>query len=278
MQPIALMILEDDVRTELSTIIDAGKIIEVHPSVGVAQLKSRLTKSGAFAIIGAGPKKADFAREALLLRKHVLSDFPAGLTWSEVARLKQISASKGVLFYSPNLLRFEAGINELSQMVDRGASKLLSVTISCDLAGRGEQTQLLMKFAQIIDMIEWLVGSKCVDVRQEKSHRVGSATARVVLMSHQNDVKTLLNLRCGASRNSSLWIDCIFNDSIVHVDPKSQSVRLVSSSNASHSEVNWTVQPLSKAIGAFKMMMRHGSGESDFNSQRRLIQLTRELV
>src|SRR5208282_5660407 len=119
---------------------------EVHPSIGVAQLKSRLKKSGAFVIIGAGPKKASFAREALLLRKHVLSDFPAGLTWSEVARLKEISASNGVLFYSPNLLRFEAGMNELSQMVGRGASKLLSVTISCDLAGRDEQTRLLMRF------------------------------------------------------------------------------------------------------------------------------------
>jgi len=272
------MVLGEDVRAEPATFADDWKIIKVSPSVAVSQFKAKLKKCGAFVIVGIGSKKADFAREALSLGKHVLSDFPAGLTWTEVARLKEISASNGVRFCSPNLLRFEPGMNELRQMVGGVSSRLLSFTISYGLAGRVEQTRFLMKFAQILDLAEWLVGSKCADVRQETSGTLLSANARVVLMSHENGVKTLLNLRCGSSRNCSLWIDGIFEDSIIHVDPRAQSVRLGSSRNASSSEVDWAVSPLSRAMGAFKMMIDGGSEEPDFSSQRRLIELATELA
>ena len=279
MLAIGLMILEGDVPVELSTIADDWKTIEVPRAAGgLPQLKAKLRKSHAVAIIGAGSKKARYAREALTLGKHVLIDFPAGLTWNEVARLKELSAHNGLCLYSPNLLRLEAGMSELRQMAGDGSSKLLSLTISYGMGGKLEQSQYSMKLAQILDLAEWVVGSKYVNVRQEKSASAPSANARVILMSHENGVKTLLNIHYASSRDASLWIDGVFDNSIVHLNPWAQTIRLQSLNERSHKEIDWAVSSLRRAIEDFKMVIDRRSEPSDFGDQRRVIELTRKLA
>jgi len=277
MMTIGLMALEGDVRTETSTITNDWEISRLHPNVGVPQFKVKLKRCEAFAFIGASLKKAKLTRIALSLGKHVLNDFPPAATWNEVERLKEISISNHVYFYTPNLLQFRTGMNALREMVDRKTSQLLSLTISCGFGGRADKTYSLMKFAQIIDLAEWLVGSKCANVSQEKSERNSAANARILLISHENDVKTLLNLCFGPRLRDSLWIDAIFTDSIIHLDPNSQNLRFAVSRGVS-SEVDWSAPPLSRAMNEFKMIIGGSSEMTNFSTQRRLLELTRQLL
>jgi predicted dehydrogenase len=279
MLTIGLIILEDDIRVDQSTIANGWKAIELpSPARGLSQLKARLKKTEAVAIVGADARKTRYARKALALGKHVLIDFPAGRTWNEVAHLKELSANNGLCFCSPNLLTLETGMSELRQMAGDGSSKLLSLTVSYGIGGRPNQTQYSMKLAQLLDLTEWVVGSKHVNARQERSGTASSVNARVVLLSHENGVKTMLNIHYAPSRNPSLWIDGVFENSMVYLNPWAQTIKLQFLSDHSQKEISWAVSSLRRAIEDFEMAIDKRSEPSDFDDQSRVIELTRKLT
>ena len=77
--------------------------------------------------------------------------------------------------------------------------------------------------------MEWLGNSKIKDVCAEKSAKRSHAAALVALGAFENGLKAMLNMYSApTSKRSRLWVDVVFKDSFVHVDPYAQSIRITS--------------------------------------------------
>ena len=282
MLTIGLIALEKGCQTEPSEINGNWKLVQLarKGSRSVAsELKAGAKKLDAVAVVGCHPAKARFAREALSLGKHVMVDFPAGKTSEETRRLKELARSKDLQLYSPNLLKTEPGVNELKQLVEDPSSKLLSLTINCNFATKGKEAYS-MKLAQMLDLVEWIAGAKCAEAWARGSTRTVSAAAHVILTSHENGVKTLLNLRSNSMIGVSTFrADCILENLIVHLNPWAQSVLLERFGGTSVARVNWAVHTLQKALTNFQSLIDGGAKDLRLDDDSdRILGLTRQLL
>jgi hypothetical protein len=242
------------------------------------RLGAKLKGVEAIAIVGTDIRKTSYARKALSLGKHVLVDFPPGLECNELLRLQELAARNDLCFYSPNLLKAKAGVHELKNMASDTSSKLLSLTLNYNITGMTNQTEKSMKLAQILDLAEWIAGSQCVEIRGEKSCQTPFATAQVVLISHENGVKTLLNIRSThVMKIPAFWIDGIFENSIVHLSPLAQSILVEPVSNTSVTRVNWGASILEQALKEFQIMVKEGPRDCHLENLQRTVALAREV-
>ena len=88
-------------------------------------------KLDAVAFLGSSVKKFRFAEKALMHGKHALVDFPASRTVESARKLEAVAAGKDLHVYSPNLLKYEPGFQELKRISSNSTSKMLSVTMTC---------------------------------------------------------------------------------------------------------------------------------------------------
>ena len=281
MLTIGIIELDDRCEVDLAR-IDAGwNIVQLtSKSLRSRPLKAQpmLGELNAIAILGTHPAKFRYAREALSLSKHVMVDFPPGGTPNEVLLLRELAERKGVRFHSPNLLKTEPGMREFRRTVDDPSSKLLSLTVSCNLTARGEVARLT-KLMQMLDLVEWMAGAKSVESRAQKSARVAGASAQVILLTHENGVKSLLNLRSTHSSSfPTFWVDGIFDNSIVHLNPHGQSILVGRSDANGIRRVNWAEPALKYALRDFMSLIGNESARSDLTNFERIFQLARKLA
>lgn len=241
----------------------------------LSQLKTDAEGLDAVAIIGFDAKKTEYARKALSLRKHVLVDFPAAQTLGEISELRKLASESHLCLYSPNLLKYEPGVRELKTMAEP-PSRMLSITISSSLVGAGKGVEHSMKLAQIINFIEWMAGSECVEIRGEKSAGALRPTAHVALMSHQNGIKTLMNLLFVSARSAPrFWLDVIFDKSVAHLDLYAQSIRVEPFGRVAPRFIDWAVSPLDRALKGFRMNIDSGAEEADTTNFQHVVELVR---
>ena len=231
------------------------KLISV-PAKGAMRrpLERAITDSrlNAIAIIGLGVKKTRYAEKALSSGKHVLVEFPLSHESKEMSRLQKIAEKRELCLYSPNLLRTESSIQELKRTTSSPSAKLLSLTIVCGMNTRFERSDCTMKLVQLLDLLEWVTGSKCMEANGEKSTNHPSSVAFVVTFSLESGVKGLVNLYSAPSKSQvRLWIDGIFEDSLAHIDPYAQAVRLSRFSDNFGKSVNWAPSSVSIALEDF---------------------------
>jgi hypothetical protein len=128
--------------------------------------------------------------------------------------------------------------------------------------------------------VQWLVGSTLSEMFTEKSKVSQSAAALVTLASFDNGVKAMLNLYANSSRGagSRLWVDAVFLDSVVHVDPAAQSIRVTSFRDESVKKVNWATPPLITALEDFIENMKAERQGMDLENLQRVLKLAGEVV
>jgi len=281
MLTIGLIALEKSYQIEPSEVSGNWKLVQLarKGSRNVSsELKAKAKKLDAVAIVGCHSAKVRYAREALSLGKHVMVDFPVGQTSEETRRLKDLATSKDLQLHSPNLLKTEPGVNELKQLVEDPSSKLLSLTMNCNLATKGKEAYS-MKLAQILDLIEWIAGAKCKEVWARRSTQTASAAACVILTSHDNGVKTLLNLRSNSMIDVSTFrAECIFENLMVHLNPWAQSILVERFGGTSVTNVNWAVHTLQNALTNFQRLIDGGSEDLLLEDSDRILGLARQLL
>jgi predicted dehydrogenase len=237
-------------------------------------------KLDAVAILGPSPKKTRLAEKALVNKKDVLVDFPAAATFQKAAKLNKIATRVEQRIYSPNLLRTESGLHELKRIIAHSASTLLSLTVTCGVEAEQGKPEFSMKTAQVLDALEWLGDSRMREVSTEKSAVRSSATALVTLGSFDNGLKAMLNMYSAPPRgnHSRLWIDAVFGDSVVHVDPSAQSIGIASFRNESIKNVNWAAPSLITAIEDFISCMKAEKQPLDLENLQRILKLADMVV
>jgi hypothetical protein len=271
-----------------------GESIHYVPSVGDGwkllrlasnnrrQLEGALSnlKLDAVVVLGPSAKKSRIARRVLGNKKHVLVDFPAAETLRKATELNKAAMKGGQYIYSPNLLRTEAGLVELKRIITNSTSNLLSLTVTCGVNAKPSDPGFPMRTAQVLDAVEWLVGSTLSEVSTERSKVSPSAAALVTLASFDNGIKAMLNLYATFSRGagSRLWVDAVFLDSVVHVDPIAQSVRVTSFRNESVKSVNWATPPLTAAVEDFIENMKVERQGIDLEHLQRALKWTVKVV
>lgn len=281
MMTIGLIALEKGYQTEPREISGNWKLVQLArkaPRNVLSELKAGARKLDAIAVVGCHLAKARYGREALSLGKHVMVDFPAGQTSEETRRLKELARSKDLQLYSPNLLKTEPGMNELKQLVEDPSSKLLSLTMNCNFATKGKEAYS-MKLAQILDLVEWIAGAKCTEAWARGSTQTVSTAAHVILTSHDNGVKTLLNLRSNSMIDVSTFrADCIFENLIVRLNPWAQSILVESFGGTPVTRVNWAVHTLQNALTNFRSLINGGSEDLRLEDSDRILRLTHQLL
>jgi predicted dehydrogenase len=237
-------------------------------------------KLNAVAILGSSPEKTRLAEQALVNKKHVLVDFPVAEAFQKAAKLNKIATRVERCIYSPNLLRTEPGLQELKRIITHSASKLLSLTVTCGVKARPGGPEFSMRTAQILDAIEWLGDSALREVSNERSAVSSSAAALVALVSFDNELKAMLNMYSAPARGNHhrLWIDAVFADSVVHLDPRAQSIKIASFRNESVNNVNWATQPLLTTIEDFISCMKAENLQLDSENLQRMLKLTGMVV
>jgi predicted dehydrogenase len=234
------------------------------------------SKLGALAILGPSPKKARLVEKALLRKKHVLVDFPAAQRVEEARKLAAIASGKELCIYSPNLLIAEPGLQELKHAASRSTGKLLSLTITCGLNAKLSSPNFTMKVAQLLDLAEWLGGAKFKDVCAEKSVKGSRAAALVALASFDNGIKAMLNMYSApVMGHGRLWVDGVFEDSVVHVDPYAQSIRIAAFHDKSTKSVSWATASLIAAIEDFIDRINAEKEPLDLENLGRMLNLAR---
>ena len=209
-------------------------------------------KYDAIAVVGSGRKKAEFAERALLSGKHVLIDFPASHKLEETQRLHDTAVEKKLCLFSPNLMRTELGLPELREAVSSGTSRLLSLTITYGAQVSQGVRQFSMKLMQLLDLVEWLANSRQREVLSHENMAGKSPQACIVLLSMGNGVRALVNLySISSSSKERFWADGIFEDSITHINPYAQSLRLSHSGQRPEEDVEWGQSSLSFAMKEF---------------------------
>jgi predicted dehydrogenase len=219
------------------------------------------SKLDAIAIIGLGLRKTWYTEKALSLGKHVLVDFPMTHDIKKMSRLWQIAEERELCFYSPNLLRTESAIQELKRIASSLSHNVLSFTITCGMNTSFRRSDCAMKLMQLLDLLEWITESKCLEINGMMSTNHHSARAFVVTFSLEGGVRGLVNLYSAAVKSSPrLWIDGIFEGSLVHVDPYAQAVRVSWLGGKASKSLNWAPSSMSIALGDFVACI--GAGRS----------------
>lgn len=245
-----------------------------HPN-SVSQFLAGIGKLPAVAIVGSNNSKSVYAAKALTLGKHVLTDFPAGVDPAEIFDLREQAASEELCFYSPNLLKLYPGINELRELT-KGAANLLSLTTVYSVSGKGKH-ECLVNLARILDLIEWMVGSECVNVGYEKSSVNDSVNARVIVLSHRNGTKTFLNLCQGQAIKQKFSLDAIFDNAFIRLNTGAQNVRIESLGKRPDQEIDWAISPLSKAINEFVALIKKHESKQDSDNARHVLDLAKSI-
>lgn len=236
-------------------------------------------KLDAVAFLGSSVKKLRFAQKALLHGKHVLVDFPASWTVEGARLLESVAAGRGLCVYSPNLLKFEPGFQEFKRIGTDSTSKMLSVTMTCGVSSTLKNPEFSMKLAQLYDLLEWLGNSKLKDVCAEKSAKGSRSSALVALGSFENGLKLMLNLYSApASKRSRLWVDAVFKDSFVHVDPYAQSVRITSFQERPFRELNWATSAIVGLIEDFAAQVNGEKQTLDLAGLGRMLKLAGSVI
>ena len=260
---------------------DGWKLVHLTPK-NRRQLERALSNPNldAVAILGLSPKKTRLAEKALVNKKHVFVDFPAAEAFQRAAKLNEIATRAEQRIYSPNLLRIEPGLHELKRIITDSASKLLSLTVTCGAKARPFGPEFSMRTAQVLDAIEWLGGSTLREVSTERSAVSSSAAALVTLVSFDNGLKAMLNMYSAPARgnHSRLWIDAVFADSVVHVDPLAQSIGIASFRNESVKDVNWAAPSLIAAVEDFISCMKAEKQPLDLENLQRMLKLADMVV
>jgi predicted dehydrogenase len=207
----------------------------------------------AVAIVSVSPEKTHLAELALANKKHVLIDFPASDQPLRAAKLNKIATSVDKRIYTPNLLRTEPGVQELKRIITSPASKLLSLTVTYGVTTRLKDSGFFMRTVQILDAMEWLVGSTFTHLSTERSAVNSRAEGLVVLASFESGISAMLNMYSAPANGycSPLWIDAVLADSVVHVDTQAQSLRVTSFRNEAVKNINWATPSLTVAIEDF---------------------------
>ena len=277
---IGLVVLEKGVgsdRIESDGKWEAVQLFNKGANMKMFKAQPRTEALDAFAILGADESKVRYVREAFSLGKHVMADFPAGRNQQEVLKLRDLACSSCLRFHSPNLLKSEPGMAEFKRKAEDPTSKLASLTVSCSMSARGKNA-FWMKLTQLVDWVEWMAGTKCVELRSQKSAKTGSNFAQVVLLTHENGVKTLLNVHSAAEVDyPRLWVDAIFDTSIMHLEPTAQTV-LVDRFGGSTGRVNWAEPAVNRALNEFVSLIESGSDRSELSGSDRVIELSRKLA
>jgi len=236
-------------------------------------------KLDAVAIIGLGPMKARYAQKALLSGKHALVDFPLSHEFKEILRLQRIAEERKLCLHSPNLLRTESSIQELKRMTHRPSGRILSLTLTCSVNTRFKRTDFAAKFVQLLDLSEWLTNSKCIQAHGKISTIHPSITASVVTLCLESGVIGLVNLYSTPSNSPGrLWIDAVFEDSLLHVDPFAQAVRLSRFRDNASESVNWAPSSLSIALEDFVACIRSKELYSIPDETERIFDLARSTM
>lgn len=267
--------------TELGYVSASGnswKLVQLAARGRIPEHAFSNPKIGAIAIIGQSPEKAPLAEKALLRKKHVLVDFPPAQTVDWARKLEAIAAEKGVCIYSPNLMKTETGFQELKRLMDNSTSKMLSVTMTCRVDAKLRSLGFSMKLAQLLDVIEWVAGSRIKEIYGETSAKRSHSAALVALASFDTGLRVLLNMYSAPFRSTRLWVDVVFKDSVVHVEPYAQSIRVTPFQEKSMREVNWATSSLTATIEDF---MAHISSEKqvlDLENLERMFGLARAVT
>jgi predicted dehydrogenase len=260
---------------------DGWKLVHL-PAKNRRQLERALSNPNldAVAILGLSPEKTRLAEKALVNKKHVFVDFPAAEAFQRAAKLNKIATRAEQRIYSTNLLRIEPGLHELKRIITDSASKLLSLTVTCGAKAKLFGPEFPMRTAQVLDAIEWLGGSTFREVSTERSAVKSSAAALVTLVSFDNGLKAMLNMYSAPARgnHSRLWIDAVFADSVVHVDPLAQSIEIASFRNESVKNVNWATPSLIAAVEDFISCMKGEKQPLDLENLKRMLKLADMVV
>jgi len=260
--------------------LDGWKLVQLaHESQDRFERSLRNSTLDAVAIIGSSTKKALLAKKALLQSKPVLVDFPAAESPQIMTELRKIAAKAGQHIYSPNLLRNEQGLEELKLRITQSAGKLLSLTITYGASIKPNKPELTMTTVQVLDTIEWLCESRLDELITEKTSNASSA-ALVMLASLDNGVKALLNI-CSAGMGDHadrFWIDAVFSNAILHVDPRAQSVRIAPFRNRTVKTINWGTPSLVIAIESFTRFVREETLSLGLENTDRIFNLARKVL
>jgi len=235
-------------------------------------------KIDAIVFLGSSVNKLRFAEKALLHGKHTLVDFPASRIVESVRKFEAVAGGKDLRVYSPNLLKHEPGFQELKRISSNSASKMLSLTMTCGVNAKLMNPEFSMKLTQLFDLMEWLGNSKIKNICAVKSAK-HSAAALVALGSFENGLKAMLNLYSApTSKRSRLWVDVVFKDSFVHVDPYAQSIRMMSFQKKSIMELNWATLALVAVIEDFISRINSGKQSLDLGNLERLLNLASSVI
>jgi len=236
-------------------------------------------KVDALAFFGSSLKKLRFAEKALLHGKHALVDFPVSRTVEGARKVEAVAAGQDLHVYSPNLLKYEPGFQELKRISSNSTSKMLSVTVTCGVNAKLMNPKFSMKLAQLFDVMEWLGNSKIKDVCAEKSAKRSPAAALVALGSFENGLKAMLNMYSAPTSNRCrLWVDVVFKDSFVHVDPYAQSIRIARFQEESVRELNWATSALVSVVEDFVARISSGKQRLDLLNLERMLNLAGSVI
>ena len=238
------------------------------------------TELNAIAILGHGPEKFRLARKALMKRKHLLVDFPAAQTVEKARLLSDEAFRNDALIYSPNLLKTEPSLKELERRINNSTGKLLSLTVMCGFEAKRNSPEFLMLVAQLLDGIEWLVGSKFTEVYCEKSVVRSSVSALVALASFHNGVKAMLNIYSVGENatHGGLWVDGVCEDCVLRADPNGQSIRITSFHEERLMSVNWSNPSIVEAVESMGMRIDKDRQPLELENIQRMLDMAEGIV
>jgi predicted dehydrogenase len=278
MLTIGLILLDADAHLESLIHGSSWKAVKVFQN-GVRKPPQKLfheARYDAFAIVGSYPEKVHYAKKALSLGKHVLVDFPAGKGFGEVSELHDLATTSGLCFFSPNLMRSEPGFQVLKDKID-SPSKLLSVTVTWRLNSTITKPSYRMRLVQLIDLVEWIADSRYSEALSRRS-KERSTSASIFLLSLHNGVKALINIYwTTAKAHSRMWMDAILEDSVMHIAPYAQSLKVEHFKNSTCKEIGWAPSPLSFTLDDFASMIKRKKA-SEVNDLERLIKISQEML
>ena len=237
-------------------------------------------KLDAVAIFGLSPRKKSLAEKVLREKKHVFVDFPVAEAFQKAAKLGRTATKEGQRIYSPNLLRTEPGLKELKRNIQNSSSKLLSLTVTCGVKAKPGGSAFRMKAVQVLDVLEWLADSRLREVATQRTTIRSSAAALVTLASFDSGVTVMLNMYSTPARSNHprLWIDAVFTDSVVQVNPHAQSIRVTLFQNESVESRNWATPSLVEAIEEFISCMKSDLRPLELENLKRIFKLADMVV
>jgi len=209
--------------------------------------------------------------------KHVLVDFPTSLTVENARKIGAIANETGLCVYSPNLLNYEPGFREVKR-INASTGSMTSLTVNCGVSERLISPEFSTKLVQLLDVMEWLEESKIRSISAEKCKGRSGASALVALVSFANSTKGMLNLYSSPSARHRLWVDVVFKESFLHIDPYAQSIRITSFQGKAVEELNWASSPLISLVEDFTAQIKQGKQQLDLVNLERLLKLAASVI